>query len=178
MSGESPSSKSTVAPESDRAGVPNDPIVGIDLGTTNSLVAFADAAGPRILELDAGPDRGLDRGSDAGPTRSEAGLVPSVLRYRDDVVEAVGREAAAGLEDHATRTVFSVKRYMGRRFDDRRADAEASPYRVVANARGLAGVEIDGRVRSPEEISADLLAHLRDGLDGTVRTACQHPALA
>ena len=166
MPGESPSSKSKVAPEADQASVPDDPIVGIDLGTTNSLVAFADAAGPRILELDAGPDPGadrdLDRGSDAGPTRSEAGLVPSVLRYRGDVVEAVGREAAAGLEDHATRTVFSVKRYMGRRFDDRRADAEASPYRVVANARGLAGVEIDGRVRSPEEISADLLAHLRD----------------
>ena len=51
---------------------------------------------------------------------------------------------------------------MGRRFDDRRDDAEASPYQVVSGARGLAGVEIDGRVRSPEEISADLLAHLRD----------------
>jgi molecular chaperone DnaK len=154
MSGESPSPKSPVASETDRTSIPDDPIVGIDLGTTNSLVAFADAAGPRILDLDLG--------SDEGPPSSETGLVPSVVRYRGEAVEAVGREAAAGLEDHATRTVYSVKRYMGRRFDDRREDAEASPYRVVAGARGLAGVEIDGRVRSPEEISADLLAHLRD----------------
>jgi molecular chaperone DnaK (HSP70) len=96
MSGESPSAKSQTAPETDRASVPDDPIVGIDLGTTNSLVAFADAAGPRILDL--------DRGADDGPPSSETGLVPSVVRYRGDAVEAVGREAAAGLEEHATRT--------------------------------------------------------------------------
>ena len=132
--------------------MPDDPIVGIDLGTTNSLVAFADAAGPRILHLDAELD----------PSAPDGGLVPSVVRYRGEAVEAVGRVAAAGLEDHATRTVYSVKRYMGRRFEDRADDAAASPYRVVAGSRGLAGIEIDGRVRSPEEISADLLAHLRD----------------
>ncbi len=132
--------------------MPDDPIVGIDLGTTNSLVAFADAAGPRILHLDAELD----------PSAPDGGLVPSVVRYRGEAVEAVGRVAAAGLEDHARRTVYSVKRYMGRRFEDRADDAAASPYRVVAGSRGLAGIEIDGRVRSPEEISADLLAHLRD----------------
>ncbi len=158
MSGDSPSSKTQVATEAGRASVPDDPIVGIDLGTTNSLVAFADAAGPRILSL--GSD--LESVEDEASSQNGNGLVPSVVRYRGDVVEAVGREAAAGLEDHATRTVYSVKRYMGRRFDDRREDAAASPYRVVEGARGLSGIEIDGRMRSPEEISADLLAHLRD----------------
>ncbi|MAD19029.1 MAG: hypothetical protein CMJ52_02265 [Planctomycetaceae bacterium] len=152
MSGDSTSSASPARAADAPNGVPDDPIVGIDLGTTNSLVAFADAAGPRILHLDAELD----------PSAPDGGLVPSVVRYRGEAVEAVGRVAAAGLEDHATRTVYSVKRYMGRRFEDRADDAAASPYRVVAGSRGLAGIEIDGRVRSPEEISADLLAHLRD----------------
>ncbi len=127
----------------------SDLIIGIDLGTTNSLVGVADAAGPRIL--------------DASDGSADGGLVPSVVRYADDgKVEAVGRSAAADLRSHPTRTIYSIKRFMGRRLDERKDDAAAVSYPVVEGVRGLACVEIGGRVRTPQEVSADLLRHLRD----------------
>jgi molecular chaperone DnaK (HSP70) len=125
------------------------PIIGIDLGTTNSLVAVADAAGPRILATVGNAD--------------DDGLVPSVVRYAEDgAVEAVGRPAAAALRTHPDRTVYSIKRFMGRRLDERLDDAGAVSYPVVEGVRGLACVQIGGRVRTPQEVSADLLRHLRD----------------
>ncbi|MCP4836303.1 MAG: Hsp70 family protein [Phycisphaera sp.] len=122
-----------------------EPVVGIDLGTTNSLIAIADAAGPRILARDVGVD-----------------LVPSVVRYGEDGVEAVGREAADALRDHPERTVYSFKRFMGRSLADRETEAESASYRVVEGPRGLAMVDVAGRSRTPQEISADLLRHLRE----------------
>jgi molecular chaperone DnaK (HSP70) len=136
---------------------PIDPIVGIDLGTTNSLVAFADARGPRILGIG-----GILSDDDPEREPDHADLVPSVIRYAGDAVEAVGAAAAAELKSHPARTVFSVKRFMGRSFSDRSEEASMVPYAVVEGPRGLASVEIDGRIRTPQEISADLLVHLRD----------------
>lgn len=122
-----------------------EPVVGIDLGTTNSLIAIADAAGPRILARDVGID-----------------LVPSVVRYGDDGVEAVGREAADSLRDHPERTVYSFKRFMGRSLADRETEAESASYRVIEGPRGLAMLDVAGRSRTPQEVSADLLRHLRE----------------
>ena len=122
-----------------------DPVVGIDLGTTNSLIAIADASGPRILARDPGSD-----------------LVPSVLRYGENGVEAVGRPAAEALRDHPERTVYSFKRFMGRSLADRETEAEAASYQVVEGPRGLAVMDIAGRTRTPQELSADLLRHLRN----------------
>ena len=136
---------------------PSDPIVGIDLGTTNSLVAFADARGPRILGIGVTPSEEVRPHGQDHPD-----LVPSVIRYAGDAVEAVGTDAAADLKTHPARTVFSVKRFMGRSFSDRSEEASMVPYAVVEGPRGLASVEIDGRIRTPQEISADLLVHLRD----------------
>jgi molecular chaperone HscA len=141
-------------------------IVGIDLGTTNSLVAFADAGGPRILGVGK-PLTGDD----------QADLVPSVVRYAGDVVEAVGAEAAADLKSHPARTVFSVKRFMGRSHADRGAEASVVPYAVVAGPRGLASVEIDGRIRTPQQISADLLSHLRDQASKTLGWAVRRAVI-
>ena len=122
-----------------------DPVVGIDLGTTNSLIAIADASGPRILSREGGED-----------------LVPSVLRYGVNGVEAVGRAAAETLREHPERTVYSFKRFMGRSLADRGTEAETASYRVVEGPRGLAVMDVSGRVRTPQEISADLLRHLRE----------------
>ena len=122
-----------------------DPVVGIDLGTTNSLIAIADASGPRILARESGTD-----------------LVPSVVRYGPEGVEAVGRSAADALRDHPERTVYSFKRFMGRTLADRETEAEAASYRVVEGPRGLAVVDVAGRTRTPQEISADLLRHLKE----------------
>lgn len=123
----------------------SDPIIGIDLGTTNSLIAIADKSGPRVL----------------GDDETDH-LVPSVIRYDDQGVEVVGRAAAESLRLHPERTVYSVKRFMGRSLEDRRTEADSMSYPVVAGPRGLAAVDIGGRIRTPQEISADLLRHLRN----------------
>lgn len=134
-----------------------DPIIGIDLGTTNSLVAIADAAGPRILV----PSGGVE----------DDGLVPSVVRYSDTgSVEAVGREASKALRHHPTRTVYSVKRFMGRTLDERADDAAAVSYPVVEGPRGLASIRIDDRTLTPQEVSADLLTHLRERASASLGT--------
>ena len=123
----------------------SDPIIGIDLGTTNSLIAIADRSGPRVLGDDEADH-----------------LIPSVIRYDDQGVEVVGRAAADSLRLHPERTVYSVKRFMGRSLEDRRTEADSMSYPVVAGPRGLAAVDIGGRIRTPQEISADLLRHLRN----------------
>jgi molecular chaperone DnaK (HSP70) len=123
-----------------------DPIVGIDLGTTNSLVAFCDEAGPRVLALGG----------------EECDIMPSVVRYGSAGVEAVGHSAREGAVDHPEATIHSVKRLMGRGAKDPVLAAARLPYRVVAGPRGLASVEVAGNVRTPQEISAAILAALAE----------------
>ena len=123
-------------------GMQDDPIVGMDLGTTNSLVAYADESGPRVLM-----DGDLE-------------IVPSFLRYGPDGLEAIGQEARARAVEYPLATVHSVKRLMGRSFEERQKEAGLFGYQVVPGPRGLAAVEIGGEVRTPQEISADLLREL------------------
>lgn len=125
-------------------------IVGIDLGTTNSLVAVAEAGGPPRVLLGADGDA----------------LLPSVVRYgRDGVV--VGREAKASAPDHPRTTVASVKRLMGRSLEDAAADLSYLSYEVIAGPRGTTRVRIPGegtepaREVSPEEVSAEVLRALK-----------------
>jgi molecular chaperone DnaK (HSP70) len=125
----------------------SDPIVGIDLGTTNSLVAYSDQSGPRVLADEAG--------------RS---LLPSVVRVEGSRV-VVGHEALAGAVEHPARTISSVKRLMGRSLDDVRADLPFLSYRVEAAENGAArvSVPVDGEWRrlTPEEISGYILRELK-----------------
>ncbi len=134
--------------DSDAGG--GEPIIGIDLGTTNSLVAWCDQAGPRVL---AGPGD--------GPTADA--IVPSVVRYSADgqTVEAVGVEAKRTAVEHAGRTVFSVKRLMGRSIKDVRDDVAHLPYEVVAGEHNTARVRIGDKVYSPQEVSAVILRDLK-----------------
>ncbi len=128
------------------SGIPADPIIGIDLGTTNSLVAYCDERGPRILE---GPDGQR--------------LLPSVVRYSeaDGAVQAVGREAHTHAVEHPHNTVFSAKRLMGRSVEDVKDDLEYLPYEVVQGDHNTARVRIGSRLFSPQEISAVILSELR-----------------
>ncbi|TVQ62297.1 MAG: Fe-S protein assembly chaperone HscA [Phycisphaerales bacterium] len=123
-----------------------DPVVGIDLGTTNSLVAIADARGPRVLHPD-----------------SERPILPSVVRYSADGarVEAVGDEARDHAVEHPERTVSSVKRLMGRALRDARADAPYLSYTLVEGDHNTARVRIGERVISPQEVSAEILRALK-----------------
>ena len=125
-------------------------IIGIDLGTTNSLVAVADAHGPRVLLDDEGH-----------------AMVPSVVRYPANASEprVVGRRAKSEAVLHPRSTVGSVKRLMGRSLADASDDLRYLSYDVVEGERGNARVRIaresDALTLSPEEVSAHVLMELK-----------------
>jgi molecular chaperone DnaK (HSP70) len=125
------------------------PIVGIDLGTTNSLVAVCDACGPRVLTDEAG-----------------RAMVPSVVRYQAGGV-VVGHDARERASAFPRETISSVKRLMGRSMRDAAADLAYLPYEVVAGEHDTARVRIAGvagaadRVFSPQEVSAEILKRLK-----------------
>ena len=122
------------------------PIIGIDLGTTNSLAAYCDERGPRILE---GPDGQR--------------LLPSVVRYAeaDGTVEAVGREARSHAVEHPYNTIFSAKRLMGRSVADVGDEVGYLPYEVTEGEHNTARVKIGDKLVSPQEVSAVILGELR-----------------
>jgi len=128
----------------------NDPIIGIDLGTTNSLVAYCDEQGPRVLT--------------AQPGESGGGLLPSVVRInpQSGQAQAIGHEAHAQAVEYPQQTVFSVKRLMGRGMKDVEETLPYLPYEVVAGENDTARVKVGRWVFSPQEISALILRRLRD----------------
>ncbi|TDV26856.1 molecular chaperone HscA [Paraburkholderia caballeronis] len=115
---------------------------GIDLGTTNSLVATVQSALARVL-----------------PDAHGALLTPSVVRYLPSGATEVGREAAAHLSSDPANTLVSVKRFMGRRLADL-PDAGALPYRFV-DGPGMVSIATVAGERSPIEVSAEILRALR-----------------
>jgi len=119
-------------------------IVGIDLGTTNSLVAFVGKDGPVVIRDDAG---------DA--------LVPSVVSIDAAGTVSVGREAERRLLTDPLRTVYSVKRLMGRGAEDVRDEAALFPFRLSGEAGGVVRVGLGERDLTPPEISAFILRELK-----------------
>lgn len=132
-------------------------IVGIDLGTTNSLVAIADEGGPRVLG------------------EGDAQVMPSVVRVERDGSFVVGQGAADRIVEMPDRTINSVKRLMGRSLKDAQADLAYLGYRVVEGEHATARVQVetdDGvRVYSPQEISAVILRELKQRAE----SALGHP---
>lgn len=121
-----------------------DPIIGIDLGTTNSLVAIADERGPRVLTGDA-----------------DDPVLPSAVRYETDGV-VVGQTALDEAPLHPRTTVTSVKRLMGRSLDDVRPDLGYLSYEVAEGPNRTARVRLpDGRTLTPEQVSAEVLGELK-----------------
>jgi len=131
----------------------NDPIIGIDLGTTNSLVAWADEKGPRILTAGGGER-----------------MLPSVVRYAYDAsVESVGTAAREVAHEHPGRTIHSVKRLMGRSLEDAAADLAFLNYEVVEGPNQTARIGLppapgsdERMVLAPQEVSAAILRSLRE----------------
>jgi molecular chaperone DnaK len=119
-------------------------VVGIDLGTTNSLVAYVDDGVPVVIR---------DRTGDA--------LVPSVVSVAGDGAIYVGREAQRRLTSEAGRTVYSVKRFMGRGVDDVRDEARHFPFRVGGDPTGVVRIGLGDREFTPPEISAFILRDLK-----------------
>jgi Fe-S protein assembly chaperone HscA len=124
-------------------------IVGIDLGTTNSLVAYMDHGRPRII---------------AGA--SDARLVPSVVSIYDDGRVEVGVAAKRRLLTRPQETIYSIKRFMGKGWDDVRDEAALFPYRISPEHRDVVHVRAGGREWTPPEISAFILKELKSRADG------------
>jgi len=128
------------------------PVVGIDLGTTNSLVAVA--GWPKATDL----PRVLVDGSGAA-------LLPSVVRFDEGGTVVVGAPAQSSAPAHAGRTVASVKRLMGRSLADAGPDLPFLPFDVVAGEGDTARVRLPGehgRTVTPQEVSAHILRALKD----------------
>jgi len=119
-------------------------VVGIDLGTTNSLVAYVKDGVPVVIR---------DKSGDA--------LVPSVVSAAPDGTVYVGREAQRRLLTDPASTVYSVKRFMGRGIEDVREDARLMPFRVAGEAGGVVRIGLGERILTPPEISAFILRELK-----------------
>ena len=123
-------------------------IIGIDLGTTNSVVAVMEGGEPVVI------------------TNSEGGrLTPSVVGFTKSGERLVGQVAKRQAVTNPENTVFSIKRFMGRKFSEVTEENKMVPYKVVAAPNGDARVEIAGKLYSPPEISAMILQKMKDAAE-------------
>ena len=121
-----------------------DKVIGIDLGTTNSVVAVLEGGDPVVIP-----------NSEGGRT------TPSVVGFTKDGERLVGQIAKRQAVTNPKNTVFSIKRFMGRRIDEVPEEIKRVPYTVVEGPNGLAAVEVQGKRYTPPEISAMVLQKMR-----------------
>ncbi len=121
-------------------------IIGIDLGTTNSVGAVMVGGEPIVI-----------------PSAEGERLVPSVVAVNKNHERLVGRVARNQSIVNAENTIFSIKRFMGRKYDDPEVQRTISrvPYKVTKAANGDVRVVLDGKEYSPPEISAMILGKLK-----------------
>jgi molecular chaperone DnaK len=119
-------------------------IIGIDLGTTNSVVAVMEGGQPIVI------------------TNEEGGrTTPSVVGFTDEGERPVGAVAKRQAVTNPTRTIYSIKRFMGRRLSEVPEEIQLVPYKVVQGKDGMAAIDIDGKPFTPPEISAMILQKLK-----------------
>ena len=119
-------------------------IIGIDLGTTNSVVAVMEGGQPTVIANEEG-----------GRT------TPSIVGFADDGERLVGAIAKRQAVTNPTRTVYSIKRFMGRRLSEVPEEIKLVPYEVVEGKDGSVSVKIDDQLYAPPEISAMVLGKLK-----------------
>src|SRR5881392_3165156 len=133
-------------------------IIGIDLGTTNSVVAVMEGGEVKVIANQEG-----------------SRLTPSVVAFTDKGERLVGDPAKRQAVTNSRRTVFSIKRFMGRRHNEVQAEEKLVPYKIVGGPNALVKVEIDGKQYTPPEISALVLRKLKEAAEAylghTVRKA-------
>src|SRR5437660_12880439 len=115
-------------------------IIGIDLGTTNSVVAVMEGGDPVVI-----------------PNAEGGRVTPSVVGFTKDGERLVGQVAKRQAVTNPENTVFSIKRFMGRKHDEVSAEIARVPYRVERNDNGDGWMEVRGKKHSPPEISALIL---------------------
>ncbi len=119
-------------------------IIGIDLGTTNSVVAVMEGGEPKVI-----------------PNQEGARTTPSVVAFDDKGQTLVGQVARRQAVVNPERTLFSVKRLIGHRYDEVAKELERLPYKVTRASNGDATIEVGDRRYSPPEISAKVLGKLK-----------------
>ena len=119
-------------------------IIGIDLGTTNSVVSVMEGAEPVVI-----------------PNSEGARTTPSIVAYKKDGERLVGAPAKRQAITNPQNTIFSIKRFMGRKYDEVTEEMKTVPYKVVKGDGGVARVDVADRVYTPQEISAMILQKLR-----------------
>jgi len=120
-------------------------VIGIDLGTTNSVVAVIEGGEPVVI-----------------PNAEGSRLTPSVVGFTRSGERLVGQPAKRQAIINAENTVYSIKRFMGRRFSEVEQERSMVPFRVVEGSNGMALVRIGDKEHTPEEISAMVLRKLRE----------------
>ncbi|MGH9698689.1 MAG: molecular chaperone DnaK [Candidatus Acidiferrales bacterium] len=123
-------------------------IIGIDLGTTNSVVAVMQGGEPTVI-----------------PNQEGARTTPSVVGITKSGERLVGQVAKRQAITNPENTVYSIKRFMGRRYDEVQKEAKLVPYKVVSGPHDDARVEISGKAYSPPEVSAMILQKLKSAAE-------------
>src|SRR5271168_5094454 len=136
----------------------NEQIIGIDLGTTNSVVAVMEGGEVKVIANQEGHR-----------------LTPSVVAFTDKGDRLVGELARRQAALNPRRTIYSIKRFMGRRHNEVQSEEKLVPYKIVGGPNELVKVEIDGKTYTPPEISAMVLRKLKESAEAylghTVRKA-------
>ena len=122
-------------------------VIGIDLGTTNSCVAVMEGKNPKVIENAEGMR-----------------TTPSIVAFTDDGERLVGQPAKRQAVTNPEKTIFAVKRLIGRRYDDPMVekDKKLVPYKITKASNGDAWVEIEGKTYSPSQISAFILQKMKE----------------
>src|SRR5512136_1432304 len=122
-------------------------VIGIDLGTTNSCVAVMDGKTAKVIENSEGKNS-----------------TPSIVAFSDDGERLVGQPAKRQAVTNPERTIFAVKRLIGRRYDDPMVekDKKLVPYKITKASNGDAWVEADSKTYSPSQISAFILQKMKE----------------
>lgn len=119
-------------------------IIGIDLGTTNSVVAFMEGGKPKVI-----------------PNKEGNNTTPSVVAYTKDGKRLVGTIAKRQAITNPENTIFSAKRFIGHKFNEVKNEIGRLPYAVVARSNGDVGIMAGGKELTPQEISAAILSELK-----------------
>ncbi|MBQ16402.1 MAG: molecular chaperone DnaK [Planctomycetaceae bacterium] len=128
--------------------VENEKVIGIDLGTTNSVVAIMEGGEPKVLANQEGNR-----------------LTPSVVAFTEKGETLVGEPAKRQAVTNPTNTVYSIKRFMGRRHSEVTSEEKIVPYPVVGGPQDYVEVEVGGKRYKPPEVSAMVLRKLKEAAE-------------
>ena len=120
-------------------------IIGIDLGTTNSVVAFMEGNSPKVI-----------------PNKDGSNITPSIVAFTKDGKRLVGTLAKRQAVTNPENTIYSAKRFIGRKYDEMLEEIKKMPFKAVKRANGEIGIIAQGKEYTPQEISAAILADLKN----------------